>query len=69
MYSNKPIEFDEEICLAIGKAVLEVVKLGGETSAPALMDAIEKAVEHQDMTDNAVAAADDALDLIARLLQ
>ncbi|CAI0698822.1 DUF2767 family protein [Serratia ficaria] len=69
MHPNKPIEFDEEICLVIGRAVLEVVKLGGETSAPAVMDAIEVAVERPGVTESAVAAADDALDLMARLIQ
>lgn len=68
MQLNKCVEFDHELCLAIGRAVLDVVAQGAETSAPAVMGAIERAVE-QGMNDDETAAADDALDLMARLVQ
>ncbi|AWQ47410.1 MAG: hypothetical protein E7J62_11815 [Serratia marcescens] len=67
MQPYKEVEFDHELCLAIGKAVLDVVAQGDETSAPAVMNAIERSVE-QGMNDDEIATADDALDLMARLI-
>ncbi|MCP1108511.1 hypothetical protein M6G53_24410 [Serratia nevei] len=68
MQPNKRVEFDHELCLAIGRAVLDVVAQGQETSAPAVMSAIERSLE-QGLNDDETAAADDALDLMARLVQ
>ncbi|ASL97162.1 MULTISPECIES: hypothetical protein [Serratia] len=67
MQPYKEVEFDHELCLAIGKAVLDVVSQGEETSAPAVMNAIERSVE-QGLNDDETAIADDALDLMARLV-
>ncbi|MGN2495985.1 hypothetical protein [Serratia sp. Nf2] len=67
MQPYKEIEFDHELCLAIGKAVLDVVAQGEETSAPGVMSAIERSME-QGLNDDEIAAADDALDLMARLI-
>ena len=67
MQPYKEVEFDHELCLAIGKAVLDVVAQGDETSAPAVMNAIERSVE-QGLNDDEIATADDALDLMARLI-
>jgi hypothetical protein len=67
MQPYKEVGFDHELCLAIGRAVLDVAAQGEETSAPAVMSAIERSVE-QGLNDDEVAAADDALDLIARLI-
>lgn len=66
-YPYKEVEFDHELCLAIGKAVLDVVAQGDETSAPGVMNAIERSVE-QGLNDDEIAAADNALDLMARLI-
>ncbi|HIE0705325.1 TPA: hypothetical protein ACXJM1_001388 [Serratia marcescens] len=67
MQPYKEVEFDHELCLAIGKAVLDVVAQGDETSAPAVMNAIERSVE-QGLNDDEIATADDALDLMARII-
>lgn len=44
--NNKPFEFDEAICLAIGRGVCEVVKIGDEISV-FLLEAIESFIERQ----------------------
>lgn len=68
MQSNKHVEFDHELCLTIGRAVLDVVALGEETSASTVMGAIERTVE-RGLNDDEIAVADDALDLMARLIR
>ncbi len=67
MQPHKEVEFDHELCLAIGRAVLDVVAQGEETSAPTVMGAIERSVA-QGLSDEETAIADDALDLMARLI-
>ncbi len=67
MQPYKGVEFDHELCLAIGRAVLDVVAQGEETSATSVMSAIERSVE-QGLNDDDTAVADDALDLMARLI-
>ncbi|MEG7473929.1 hypothetical protein [Serratia marcescens] len=66
-YPYKEVEFAYELCLAIVKAALDVVSQGNETSAPGVMHAIERSVE-QGLHDDEIAAADDALDFMARLI-
>ncbi|MEG7509845.1 hypothetical protein [Serratia marcescens] len=67
--SSKPREFDEAICLAIGRGVWEVVKIGDEISVFSLLEAIESFIERQALSESEVAAADDALDLITGLVR
>ena len=57
-YPYKEVEFDHELCLAIGKAVLDVVSQGMKP-ALGVMNAIERSVE-QGLNDDEIAAADDA---------
>lgn len=64
--NSKPCEFDEAICLAIGRGVCEVVKIGDEISV-FLLEAIESFIERQALSESEIAAADDALDLISVL--
>lgn len=66
--NSKPREFDEAICLAIGRGVWEVVKIGDEISV-FLLEAIESFIERQALSESEVAAADDALDLITGLVR
>lgn len=65
--NSKPCEFDEAICLAIGRGVCEVVKIGDEISVFSLLEAIECFIERQALSESEIAAADDALDLISVL--
>lgn len=66
---KKPFEFDEAICLAIGRGVCEVVKVGDEISVVSLLEAIESVIERRALSESEVAAADDALDLISGLVR
>ncbi|AQT65287.1 TPA: hypothetical protein ACYUTM_004054 [Serratia marcescens] len=65
--NSKPCEFDEAICLAIGRGVWEIVKIGDEISVFSLLEAIECFIERQALSESEIAAADDALDLISVL--
>jgi hypothetical protein len=67
--NSKPCEFDEAICLAIGRGVCEVVKIGDEISVFSLLEAIESFIERQALSESEIAAADDALDLITGLVR
>lgn len=67
--NSKPCEFDEAICLAIGRGVCEVVKIGDEISVFSLLEAIECFIERQALSESEIAAADDALDLISGLVR
>ena len=49
--NSKPREFDEAICLAIGRGVWEVVKIGDEISVFSLLEAIESFIERQALSE------------------
>lgn len=66
MYS-RIVDLDDDIYLAIGRAVFEVIKVGNEINTATVMDAIEGFIEHQMGSGYEVSMADDALDLIAYL--
>jgi hypothetical protein len=66
MYS-RIVDLDDDIYLAIGRGVFEVIKAGNQIHAATVMDAIEGFIERQTGSEHAVAMADDALDLIAYL--
>ncbi|MGO3567027.1 MAG: hypothetical protein ACTIOQ_04275 [Serratia grimesii] len=68
MYSRF-VDLDDDIYLAIGRAVFEVIKVGSEINTATIMDAIEGFIEHQMGSEHEVAMANDALDLIAYLLK
>ncbi|WP_261149815.1 hypothetical protein [Serratia plymuthica] len=66
MYS-RIVDLDDDIYLAIGRGVFEVIKVGNQIHTATVMDAIEGFIERQTGSEHAVAMADDALDLIAYL--
>lgn len=66
MYS-RIVDLHDDIYLAIGRGVFEVIKVGNEINTANVLDAIESFIEHQTGSEHEVAMADDALDLIAYL--